>query len=206
MSLEADEDEHSIEMQLPYIAKVFQITNVVANRFVDFHSRKCQNYNKLQSRKFFFTSDLYVNVWHTVKVFYASFLFCFFSRSSYLLFMCEQVMESVRGKFTIVPIMVGSLSASLEAKYGKILAKYLEVSLFTAAQLEVCWIVILRIGLKTRGWGEGGFLIWFGRLFKERSRPTPWQSPLHPGFSYYFLVWKTIFTKGSRGRSIRQFY
>jgi hypothetical protein len=25
------------------------------------------------------------------------------------------------------------------------------VSLFTAAQLEVCWILILRIGLKTRG-------------------------------------------------------
>lgn len=57
MSMEADEDEHSIEMQLPYIAKV---------------------------------------------------------------------MESMRGRFTIVPIMVGSLSPSLEAKYGKILAKYLE--------------------------------------------------------------------------------
>ncbi len=40
-------------------------------------------------------------------------------------------MESVRGKFTIVPIMVGSLSPSLEAKYGKILAKYLEVSQFS---------------------------------------------------------------------------
>lgn len=57
MSLEADEDEHSIEMQLPYIAKV---------------------------------------------------------------------MEPARGKFKIVPIMVGSISNSSEAKYGKILAKYLE--------------------------------------------------------------------------------
>lgn len=57
MSMEADEDEHSIEMQLPYIAKV---------------------------------------------------------------------MESVKGAFKIVPIMVGSLSTSAEAKYGKILAKYLE--------------------------------------------------------------------------------
>jgi len=57
MSLEADEDEHSIEMQLPYIAKV---------------------------------------------------------------------MEPARGNFTIVPIMVGSLSPSSEAKYGNFLAKYLE--------------------------------------------------------------------------------
>jgi AmmeMemoRadiSam system protein B len=57
MSMEADEDEHSIEMQLPYIAKV---------------------------------------------------------------------MESVKGQFNIVPIMVGSLSSSGEAKYGKLLAKYLE--------------------------------------------------------------------------------
>jgi len=57
MSIEADEDEHSLEMQLPYIAKV---------------------------------------------------------------------MEPARGNFTIVPIMVGSLSPSNEAKYGKILAKYLE--------------------------------------------------------------------------------
>ena len=36
-------------------------------------------------------------------------------------------MESARGRFTIVPIMVGSLSNSGEAKYGKLLAKYLEV-------------------------------------------------------------------------------
>jgi len=57
MSLEADEDEHSIEMQLPYLAKV---------------------------------------------------------------------MEPARGRFKIVPIMVGSISNSAEAKYGKILAKYLE--------------------------------------------------------------------------------
>jgi len=57
MSIQADEDEHSIEMQLPYIAKV---------------------------------------------------------------------MEAVKGNFKIVPIMVGSLSTSAEAKYGKLLAKYLE--------------------------------------------------------------------------------
>jgi len=57
MTMEADEDEHSIEMQLPYIAKV---------------------------------------------------------------------MEPARGNFTIVPVMVGSLSPSSEAKYGKIFAKYLK--------------------------------------------------------------------------------
>jgi len=57
MTIEADEDEHSLEMQLPYIAKV---------------------------------------------------------------------MEPAKGNFTIVPIMVGSLSPANEAKYGKILAKYLE--------------------------------------------------------------------------------
>ena len=51
MSIEADEDEHSIEMQLPYIAKV---------------------------------------------------------------------MQPARGNFTIVPVMVGSLSPNSEAKYGKI--------------------------------------------------------------------------------------
>jgi predicted class III extradiol MEMO1 family dioxygenase len=28
MSMEADEDEHSIEMQLPYIAKVSQLKNL----------------------------------------------------------------------------------------------------------------------------------------------------------------------------------
>ena len=60
MSIDADEDEHSIEMQLPYIAKV---------------------------------------------------------------------MEPARGNFTIVPVMVGSLSPSSEAKYGKIFAKYLKVML-----------------------------------------------------------------------------
>ena len=62
MSLSADEDEHSIEMQLPYIAKV---------------------------------------------------------------------MAPARGNFTIVPVMVGSLSPSSEAKYGKIFAKYLKVSRYT---------------------------------------------------------------------------
>ena len=54
MSIDADEDEHSIEMQLPYIAKVM-----------------------------------------------------------------------AGATFTIVPVMVGSLSPSSEAKYGKIFAKYL---------------------------------------------------------------------------------
>merc|ERR1712032_788116 len=34
--------------------------------------------------------------------------------------------ESARGKFNIVPVMVGSLSTNSEAKYGKIFAKYLE--------------------------------------------------------------------------------
>ena len=62
MSLSADEDEHSIEMQLPYIAKV---------------------------------------------------------------------MAPARGNFTIVPVMVGSLSPSSEAKYGKIFAKYLKVTRYT---------------------------------------------------------------------------
>jgi len=57
MTVEADEDEHSIEMMLPYIAKV---------------------------------------------------------------------MESARGRFDIVPVMVGSLSTSSEARYGKIFAKYLQ--------------------------------------------------------------------------------
>lgn len=57
MTLEADEDEHSIEMHLPYVAKV---------------------------------------------------------------------MESKRdGGFQVVPIMVGSLSAEKEAKFGRIIAKYL---------------------------------------------------------------------------------
>ena len=58
MSLEADEDEHSIEMQLPYIAKM---------------------------------------------------------------------MEPARGNFSIVPVMVGSLNSSSEAKYGKIFSKYMKV-------------------------------------------------------------------------------
>ena len=65
MSIDADEDEHSIEMQLPYIAKV---------------------------------------------------------------------MEPARGNFTIVPVMVGSLSPSSEAKYGKIFAKYLKVL------INICFI------------------------------------------------------------------
>lgn len=56
MSLSTDEDEHSIEMHLPYIAKV---------------------------------------------------------------------MESRRGQFTIVPVLVGSLSLDLERSYGQIFARYL---------------------------------------------------------------------------------
>ena len=75
--MEADEDEHSIEMQLPYIAKVTQYP------FLDFDLIKSGN----------------------------SF----------------QVMEPAGGNFTIVPVMVGSLSPSSEAKYGKIFAKYLKV-------------------------------------------------------------------------------
>lgn len=70
MSMEADEDEHSIEMQLPYIAKV---------------------------------------------------------------------MEPAKGQFKIVPIMVGSLSNSSEAKYGKLLAKYLEdPSIFFVISSDFC--------------------------------------------------------------------
>jgi len=57
MSLSDDENEHSIEMQLPYIAKV---------------------------------------------------------------------MEPARGNFSVVPVMVGSLSPNSESKYGKIFAKYLK--------------------------------------------------------------------------------
>lgn len=56
MSLEADEDEHSLEMHLPYLAKI---------------------------------------------------------------------MQSQRDNFTIVPILVGSLSPEKEVKYGRIFAKYL---------------------------------------------------------------------------------
>lgn len=36
-----------------------------------------------------------------------------------------KVMESKRGHFTIVPILVGSLSPEKESKYGKLLSKYL---------------------------------------------------------------------------------
>ena len=35
-------------------------------------------------------------------------------------------MQPARGNFTIVPVMVGSLSPNSEAKYGKIFAKYLQ--------------------------------------------------------------------------------
>ena len=59
MSLEADEDEHSIEMHLPYIARVMQ-----------------------------------------------------------------RVQEA-GSPFTIVPVLVGSLTPEKEAKYGRIFAKYL---------------------------------------------------------------------------------
>ena len=55
MTVEADEDEHSIEMQLPYIAKVADYANLC--------------------------STMQWNVF-------------------------SQVMESVRGKFNIVPVMV----------------------------------------------------------------------------------------------------
>ncbi len=36
-----------------------------------------------------------------------------------------KVMESRRGKFTVVPILVGSLKVKGEAEYGKLFSKYL---------------------------------------------------------------------------------
>ena len=75
MSIDADEDEHSIEMQLPYIAKV--VSKVCPPQLIPLSS--------------------------------------------------DQVMQPARGNFTIVPVMVGSLSPNSEAKYGKIFARYLQV-------------------------------------------------------------------------------
>ena len=40
-----------------------------------------------------------------------------------------KVMAPAAGNFTIVPVMVGSLSPNSEAKYGKIFAKYLKVNM-----------------------------------------------------------------------------
>nr|CAG4641046.1 EOG090X09ZA [Eulimnadia texana] len=70
MSIETDEDEHSIEMHLPYIAKVFEEYGIfqIIIKISRFHYRD----------------------------------------------------------FTIVPILVGSLSPEREGLYGRILSKYLE--------------------------------------------------------------------------------
>ena len=93
MSIDADEDEHSIEMQLPYIAKVMK-----ADYYLPF------SYNFAE------VGDIIISN--------------LMSRDSIKV---VQVMESARGSFTIVPVMVGSLSPNSEAKYGKIFARYLQV-------------------------------------------------------------------------------
>ncbi|GFN82848.1 protein memo1-like [Plakobranchus ocellatus] len=91
MSLSTDEAEHSIEMHLPYIAKV---------------------------------------------------------------------MESRRGQFTIVPVLVGSLSTHNEAKYGQILSQYLKDpdNLFVISS-DFCH------------WGKR-----FGYTHYDKSRGKIWQS------------------------------
>ena len=93
MSIDADEDEHSIEMQLPYIAKVMK---------ADYYLPFSYNFAKV--------GDIIISN--------------LMSRNSIKV---VQVMESARGSFTIVPVMVGSLSPNSEAKYGKIFARYLQV-------------------------------------------------------------------------------
>ena len=93
MSIDADEDEHSIEMQLPYIAKVMN---------ADYYLPFSYNFAKV--------GDIIISN--------------LMSRNSIKV---VQVMESARGSFTIVPVMVGSLSPNSEAKYGKIFARYLQV-------------------------------------------------------------------------------
>ena len=97
MSIDADEDEHSIEMQLPYIAKV---------------------------------------------------------------------MQPARGNFTIVPVMVGSLSPNSEAKYGKIFARYLQVNPLVPT-------VILNVKFELSG--PDGVFCHLLRLL-----PLGGQVPLHP--------------------------
>lgn len=87
MSLKADEDEHSIEMHLPYVAKV---------------------------------------------------------------------MESQLGNFTIVPILVGSLSTENEKIYGKLLAKYLadSESVFIVSSDFCHWGSRFHYTFYEKSWGD----------------------------------------------------
>lgn len=87
MTLKADEDEHSIEMHLPYIAKV---------------------------------------------------------------------MESQLGNFTIVPILVGSLSTENEKIYGKLLAKYLADSenVFVVSSDFCHWGSRFHYTFYEKSWGD----------------------------------------------------
>lgn len=87
MNMTVDEDEHSIEMHLPYIAKV---------------------------------------------------------------------MEDYKDKFTIVPILVGSISPEKEALYGKILAKYLaEPQNLIVVSSDFChWGQRFRYTFHERSWGQ----------------------------------------------------
>ena len=87
MSLKADEDEHSIEMHLPYIAKV---------------------------------------------------------------------MQSQLGNFTIIPILVGSISTEKEKLYGKLLAKYLADSenLFVVSSDFCHWGSRFHYTFWDKSWGN----------------------------------------------------
>lgn len=82
MDMNTDEDEHSIEMHLPYVAKVMREWVLEP------------------------TTDLCLNdlLW-----IYRS-MFSFFS---------------FRNQFTVIPILVGSISPDVEATYGELLAPYL---------------------------------------------------------------------------------
>ena len=44
---------------------------------------------------------------------------------SLFLFQVAKVMASKKDRFTVIPVLVGSISADKEAKYGQIFAKYL---------------------------------------------------------------------------------
>ena len=56
MSLEADEDEHSIEMQLPYLAKVKRQTDKQTDIQIDRHS-----YGRQTDRQNEGQSGIYIN-------------------------------------------------------------------------------------------------------------------------------------------------
>ena len=88
MSVQTDEDEHSIEMHLPYIAKVMERYLPIINL------------------------DSINNCIHIRCIFkpLACKCYIYFSR---------------RGQFTIVPVLVGSLSVDKEQTYGKLFSKYL---------------------------------------------------------------------------------